>query len=110
MVEYINKHIELYLKPTKYPEATHQSCLYRVLSTDEYLSPTEERVKKYIKDLADQNRIKITTYDLTKSKVSMKAFFKGIRKPTIVICDSNNILKVPIVDDLSEKYLESLIL
>ena len=106
----MEKHIELYLKPTKYPEATHQSCLYRVLSTDEFLSPTEERVKNYIKNLADKNKIKIATYDLTKTKDSLKAFFKGIRKPTIVLYEFNNVSKVPIDDDLSEEHLESLIL
>ena len=106
----MEKHIELYLKPRKYPEATHQSCLYRVLSTDEFLSPTEERVKNYIKNLADKNKIKIATYDLTKTKDSLEAFFKGVRKPTIVLYEFNNVSKVPIDDDLSEEHLESLIL
>ena len=108
----MEKHIELYLKPTKYEELQWAKCKKsaRILSTKESLSPAEERVKKYIKNLADQKKIKVTTYDLTNTKVSLKAFFKGIRKPTIVLYDFNNISKIPIVDDLSEKQLESLFL
>ena len=95
--EIITLIVELYMRPKKVTStqpavvdncvALDKQCAF---STDYYYSPEEQAVKQFLEHLDNDNRIHLKIYDLNDTKSAIRARFKGVSGPSLVLSGGAN--------------------
>lgn len=87
----MKKHIELYLKPTKWEDLQWAKCKKsaRILSTTDSLSPAEESAKSIIENLCKEKSLQLQIYDLNTKSGKQKARARGVQGSSVVAYNSS---------------------